>query len=94
VSRERLTVLGERKALLVTRAHLDRARMTLALHEIRAIVAPAPDAVRVAALRRTAAVMLGVAVPLLGRTRLARWLRAASLAMAAYRIARSWRGAR
>ena len=86
-----LTAIAERKALLVTRAELDRARMTLALHQIRTIIHPAPDAARSAAFRPTAAMIVGVAAPLLGMHRFARWVRFASLGLAAYRIASSWR---
>jgi hypothetical protein len=91
MSRDRL---AERKALLVTRAHVDRARMTLALHEIRALVSPAPDRARSAQLRPTAATILRFAVPLLGMTRVARFVRIASYALTAYRIARNWNGGR
>ena len=63
-----LATIADRKALLVTRAQLDRARMTLAVHEIKAIVCPAPGAARSAALRPTAAMIVGFAAPLLGMT--------------------------
>jgi hypothetical protein len=86
-----LTAIADRKALLVTRAELDRTRMTLALHEIRAIVHPAPDPSRSAAFRPTAAMIVGFAAPILGMNRFARWVRFASLGLAAYRIASSWR---
>ena len=87
-----LTALAERKALLVTRSQLDRVRITLAVHEIRAIIRPAPEPGRSAAFRPTAAMIVGFAAPLLGIGRIARWVRFASFALTAFRIARSWRG--
>ena len=84
--------LADRKALLVTRAQLDRMRMSFALHGIRAILHPPPDRARSAALRPAAAMLVGLGAPLFGMSRLARWVRVASLALAAYRIARDWRG--
>jgi len=92
MSSDRLAELAERRALLVTRAHVDRARMTLVLHQIRSIVSPAPDPARSARLRPTAAAIVGIALPLLGMTRFARYLRIASYALTAYRIARNWSG--
>ena len=86
-----LAALAERKALLVTRAELDRTRMTLALYDVRAIVHPTPDPARSAAFRPTAAMIVGFAAPILGMNRFARWVRFASLGLAAYRIASSWR---
>jgi hypothetical protein len=83
--------LAERRALLVTRAHLDRARMTLAVHQIRGLVFPASDSARSARLRPTAAAIVGIAVPLLGTSRAVRFIRIASFALTAYRIARNWR---
>jgi hypothetical protein len=94
MSRDRLAELAERRAHLVTRAHVDRARMTLALHEIRTLVSPPPDRARTAELRPTAATILRFAMPLLGLTRVARFVRIASFALTAYRIARNWSGGR
>ena len=94
MSRTRLAELAERRAQLVTHAHVDRARMTLAVHQIRVLVSPMRDPARSARLRPTAAAIVGIAVPLLGMTRFARLLRIASLALTAYRIARNWRGER
>jgi len=94
MSRERRAELAERRAQLVTHAHVDRARMTLAVHQIRGLVSPMRDPARSARLRPTAAAIVGIAVPLLGMTRFARLLRIASFALTAYRIARNWRSAR
>ncbi len=82
---------AERKALLATRAELDRQQVALAMHEIKAIVAPSSVADRVDSARPIAATLITVMGPLLGRHRLARWLRFASFALVAVRLARNWR---
>jgi hypothetical protein len=92
VSAARLAALADRKALLAARAELDRAQVLLAIHDVKSIVSPTADASQLARARPVAAVLVGVLAPMLGRTRFGRWLRFASLAVAAYRIARSWRG--
>jgi hypothetical protein len=86
----RLNSLSERKALLVTRADLDRTRMSIAVHDVKAIVFPAPISGRGAALRPTAAMIVGFVAPLLGMKRFARWVRFGSLALSAFRIVRNW----
>jgi len=86
------TELAEKKALLATRAELERTRILLAVHEIKAIVSPASDVDRVASARPLAATLVGILGPLAGAPRLRRWLRVASLALVALRIARDWRG--
>ena len=83
---------GERKALLATRAEFDRARLTLAVHEIKAIVSPRSEADRVGSARTLAATLVALLGPFAGAPRLARWLRIASLALVAMRVARDWRG--
>ncbi len=72
--------VADRKALLATRAQLDRTRMTIAIHDIKAIVRP------------TAAMIVGFAAPLFGWKRLARWVRFTSAALTIFRILRNWRG--
>ncbi len=84
--------VADRKALLATRAQLDRTRLTIALHDIKVIVRPTPSATRGAALRPTAAMIVGFAAPLFGWRRLARWVRFTSAALTVYRIVRNWRG--
>ena len=84
--------LADRKALLATRADIDRARVMLDLYEIKAIFSPTSTADRVARLRPAAAMLVALIGPLVGVSRVARWLRIASLALAAARIARGWRG--
>lgn len=81
----------ERKALLATRAELDRARVALSVRQIRAIVKPAPDVERVSRLRPAATLLAGFAGTIAGAPRLARWLRIAAFALAALRTLRSWR---
>jgi hypothetical protein len=91
VSNERETILAERKALLATRAELDRARVSLAAREIRSVVTPSPAADRVTRLKPAATLLTGLLGSLAGGPRLGRWLRIASFALAAIRIARNWR---
>lgn len=83
---------AERKAFLVARAELGRAQIALAVHEIRAIVAPPRSPERLVRLRPAATALVAIAGPLFGIRRLARVLRLASLAILAMRIARGWRG--
>ena len=82
---------AERKSLLVVRAELDRQRVALAMHEIKAIVAPSSVGDRVDSARPIAAAAIGLMRPLVGRRRLALWLRVASFALVAIRLARNWR---
>ncbi len=92
VSRASRAASEDRKGLLSARAALDRARLTLAVHEIRGIVAPPAGAAHIARLRPTAAMVIAVAGPLLGFRRLGRFLRLASIGLFALRVVRSWRG--
>lgn len=94
MSAQRLAELAERKAQLVTQSQLDRARLLLAVHQIREIVSPAPDPARAARLRPTAATFVNIALPLLGLTRFRRLLRIGAFALTGYRIVRGWRTAR
>jgi len=91
MSGARDAIRAERKALLATRAELDRARITVTLRQIKAVVAPAPDTDRVARLKPTAAVLTGILGSIAGASRLGRWLRIASFALAAVRVMRTWR---
>ena len=83
--------LVERKALLVTRAELDRARIMLATRELRAIVAPVSSAERATRYRPAAAMLMGMLGPAVGPSRLGNWLRIAWIALAALRLLRAWR---
>ena len=85
------TVLAERKALLAMRVELDRQRVALAAHEIRSIVTPAAVADRVARSRPLAATLVTLMGPFAPAHRLAHWLRYASFALVALRLARDWR---
>ncbi len=82
---------ADRKALLATRADLDRARVMFGVYEIKAIIAPATGDDHTARLRPVAALLVAFAGPVAGRARVARWLRIVSLALAAVRIAREWK---
>jgi len=84
-------VRAERKALLATRAEFDRQRVALAVHEVKAIVSPSSVADRVASTRPLAATLVMLMGPIAGAHRLAQWLRYASFALMALRLARSWR---
>ena len=95
MSSARQAARAEGKALLAMRAELDRQKVMLAVHEIKAIVAPSSVADRAASARPIAAAVVSLMGPLVGRYRLARWLRFASFALVAFRLARNWRaGAR
>jgi hypothetical protein len=83
--------LIERKALLVTRAELDRARILLAVREVKAIVAPVSSAERAARYRPAAAMLMGVLGPAVGTSRLGSLLRLAWIALAALRLFRARR---
>jgi hypothetical protein len=61
------------------------------MHEIKAIVAPSSVGDRVDSARPIAAAAISLMGPLFGRRRLALWLRVASFALVAIRLARSWR---
>jgi hypothetical protein len=90
VKRARAQEIQDRKALLAARALFDRAQMTVAVHDVRSAVAPPAAGFRGPMARGGAALLVGLAAPLLGASRLVRWLRVASWTLAAWRIARSW----
>lgn len=91
MSRATTAELADRRSLLSARAELDRARVTLATHEVIAIVAPPPDPARAATLRPAIAMLVGLIASMIGTSRFARWLRITSWGLRAWRIARSWR---
>ena len=82
---------AERKALLSTKCELDRHRVMLAAHEVKAIVSPSSVENRAETVRPFASTLLSLLGPVTGVRRLSRWLRYASLGMTALRIARDWR---
>jgi len=71
--------LAARKALLIAQADLSRMQVALAWQDLRAVVMPVPSADRSAWTRRGAAFLVGIAAPLIGRTRLTRGLRFATM---------------
>jgi hypothetical protein len=81
---------ADRKALLVARAELDRAKVSLAILEVRSIVSPEPG-VRISGARPAVAVAMNLVAPLLGYPRIARLLRFTSMALLVLRIARNWK---
>jgi hypothetical protein len=83
-------VIAERKAQLATRAALERMRLTLAVHSMRTAFMP-PSATEAGYRHPLLAIAIGLAAKRVGSARLRRWLRIASLATVAYRIARSFR---
>jgi len=85
---------AERKALLKARAEFDRTRVAFAVSEIRAVVSPPQDPSRMARMRPGASMLIGMMAPVFGATRVARWLRFASMAMMAFRVARNWNRSR
>jgi hypothetical protein len=94
VSRDSLEALERRKALLASRAELERMQLALALHDLRTRVRPTtPARPRGRRPGMVAAAVVGLGVPLLGRARLSRMLRGVSLALSVWRVVRNWRGA-
>jgi len=82
---------AERKALLATRAELDRHRVMLAVHEAKEIVSPSTVTDRAENIRPLASTLLTILGPFVGAQRLSRWSRYASLGLFALRITRDWR---
>jgi hypothetical protein len=95
LSRRKLDAMAQRKALLSSHASLERAQLTLALHEVRAMVSPRRLLETRGKSRATsmATALVGVGVPLLGRSRLARLLKAGSILVTAWRLTSNWRRA-
>jgi hypothetical protein len=91
VRRARALEIQDRKSLLAARALVDRAQMTVAVHDIRAAIAPPGSRSRGPFARGAAALLIGLVAPLVGPSKLGRWLRIASYGLAAWRIARNWR---
>lgn len=95
---DRTTKSAQRKALLVSRSELERLQIALLVHELRVrIMPPRMERDGGGKGRRAgpfAAALVGVGLPLLGRKRLSSWLRTASHAMTAWRVARQWRSGR
>jgi hypothetical protein len=84
--------LEQRKALLMAKAGIDRVQVASALLEFGDQFRP--KAVLKSAGGRSgllATAVLGLGIPLLGRTRLARTLKTISIAMTALRMFKNWR---
>ena len=95
MSQDREAAVEQRKALLMAKAGIDRVQLASALHELGDQFRP--KAVLQSAGGRSgllASAVLAVGIPLLGKTRLARTLKTASIAMTAIRVLRSWRNLR
>jgi hypothetical protein len=91
LSAQRKARLAERKALLATRAELDRARLGFAWREARQLVSPAPSPEARMRFHGPAVLLVGTVLPLVGSRRLGRWLRVASIVLVGYRVLRNWR---
>jgi len=83
--------IASRRSLLAARAALDRARVSLALHDVKSMVVPPPSPAHAGFVRPVAATLVGLIAPAVGMSRFARWLRVASFGLAAWRVARNWR---
>jgi hypothetical protein len=95
MSRNREAAVEQRKALLIAKAGIDRVQLASTLHELGEQFRP--TAVLQSAGGRSgllASAVLALGIPLLGRTRLARTLKTASIAMTALRLFRNWRNLR
>jgi hypothetical protein len=84
--------LAARKSLALAQSDLARMQLSLAWSDIRNIVAPPATRDRSAGARRTAAFLVAIAMPFLGRTRFGRLLRFASFGLGAWRAIAKWRG--
>ena len=84
--------LAARKELLTAQADLARIQLALAWHDMRSSILPSSEAPLFSGTHKAAAFIVGIAAPLIGRTRFARVLRYASIAMAIFRAVRSLRG--
>ena len=83
--------LAARKALIAAQSELARIELALAWHDLRNVIAPPASSARSTSVRRTAAFLIAVATPLFGRSRFARIVRIASIALAAFRVVRGLR---
>jgi hypothetical protein len=91
MSREQRSELADRKALLATKASLDRVRLALAWHDLRAQIGPVRTGKEGSSGRPFIAKLIAVAAPIIGIARMRRALRLASIAVFVFRVARAWR---
>jgi hypothetical protein len=87
----RLDDIVARKQLLVAQAEFDRLKLAMAVHDVRRIVRPSVGAGQRAGAYSTASRLIGFALPVLGRSRVGRVLRALSIGLAVYRFFRGMR---
>jgi len=84
--------LASRKDLLTAQADLSRLQLALAWDDMRNSIVPSAEAPIFRGASKAAAFFVGIAAPLIGRTRFTRALRYVSIAMGIYRAIRSLRG--
>jgi hypothetical protein len=84
--------LASRKDLLTAQADLSRLQLALAWDDMRNSIVPSAEAPLLKGASKAAAFFVGIAAPLIGRTRFTRALRYVSIAMGIYRAIRSLRG--
>ncbi len=95
MSQDHQAALVQRKALLMAKAGIDRVQLATAMHDIGDQLRP--KAVLQSAGGRSgllATAVIGLGIPLLGRTRLSRTLKTVSIAMTALRVFKNWRNLR
>jgi len=84
--------LARRKSLLVAQSHLHRLQAAMALHEVKEIVVPPrPAPERGDRARSIAAMLIGVAVPVFGLSRLGRIMRVLTIGTMVMRVVRGLR---
>ena len=95
MSQDPQVALAQRKALLLAKAGIDRVQLATALHDIGDQFKP-KSVLRSTGARSglLATALLGVGIPLLGRTKLSRTLKTVSIAMTALRMLKNWRNLR
>ncbi|HEY2818069.1 MAG TPA: hypothetical protein VGK44_13170 [Casimicrobiaceae bacterium] len=84
--------LTARKELLTAQADLSRIQLALAWDDMRNSIVPSAQAPLFTGASKAAAFLVGIAAPLIGRTRFTRAVRYASIVMGIYRAIRSLRG--
>jgi len=84
--------LAARKELLTAQSDLSRIQLALAWDDVRNSILPRAEVPLFAGTSKAAAFFVGIAAPLIGRTRFTRAVRYASIAMGIYRAIRSLRG--
>ena len=83
--------LTARKELLTAQADLSRLQLALAWGDVRSSILPPAEAPGFTGSHKFVAFLVGIAAPLIGRSRFTRTLRYASIAMGIYRAIQSLR---